>query len=92
MDQLRKLPALVLYPDGTNGEVYNTATQTWEIPDGRDKHGFEGDATDWEIQLAIVVRESKARGVFTSFLVGGCCKASHRHIKNLRLQLAGDRL
>ena len=92
VDQLRKLPALVLYPDGTNGEVYNTATQTWEIPEGRDEHGSEGDATDWEIQLAIVVRESKARGVFTSFLVGGCCKASHRHIKNLRLKLAGESL
>lgn len=23
-------PALVLYPDGTNGEVYNTTTQAWE--------------------------------------------------------------
>ena len=26
-------PSLVLYPDGTNGEVYNTTTQTWEKPD-----------------------------------------------------------
>lgn len=25
-------PALVLYPDGTNGEVYNTTTQQWELP------------------------------------------------------------
>lgn len=25
-------PALVLYPDGTNGEVYNTTTQKWEMP------------------------------------------------------------
>lgn len=25
-------PALVLYPDGTNGEVYNTTTQKWELP------------------------------------------------------------
>ncbi|KAJ5637204.1 hypothetical protein N7490_007083 [Penicillium lividum] len=26
-------PSFVLYPDGTNGEVYNTTTQTWEKPD-----------------------------------------------------------
>lgn len=25
-------PSLVLYPDGTNGEVYNTTTQVWEKP------------------------------------------------------------
>jgi homocysteine S-methyltransferase len=25
-------PCLVLYPDGTNGEVYNTTTQVWEKP------------------------------------------------------------
>jgi hypothetical protein len=28
------VPSLVLYPDGTNGEVYNTTTQTWEKPEG----------------------------------------------------------
>lgn len=31
--QVSAAPALVLYPDGTNGEVYNTTTQTWEKPD-----------------------------------------------------------
>lgn len=30
--QLAGWPSLVLYPDGTNGEVYNTATQKWELP------------------------------------------------------------
>lgn len=30
-------PALVLYPDGTNGEVYNTTTQRWELPAGETK-------------------------------------------------------
>lgn len=29
-------PALVLYPDGTNGEVYNTTTQIWEVPAGQE--------------------------------------------------------
>lgn len=28
-------PALILYPDGTNGEVYNTTTQKWEAPAGQ---------------------------------------------------------
>lgn len=28
-------PSLVLYPDGTNGEVYNTETQSWELPEGQ---------------------------------------------------------
>ena len=31
--QISLVPSLVLYPDGTNGEVYNTTTQTWEKPD-----------------------------------------------------------
>lgn len=33
--QVAAAPALVLYPDGTNGEVYNTTTQTWGIPDSQ---------------------------------------------------------
>jgi homocysteine S-methyltransferase len=33
--QIDAVPSLVLYPDGTNGEVYNTTTQTWEkVDDG----------------------------------------------------------
>ncbi|KAI1205301.1 Homocysteine S-methyltransferase [Annulohypoxylon truncatum] len=27
-------PTLVLYPDGTNGEVYDTVTKTWQAPAG----------------------------------------------------------
>lgn len=33
--RLASWPALVLYPDGTNGEVYNTTTQKWEAPAGQ---------------------------------------------------------
>lgn len=32
--QVSAPPSLVLYPDGTNGEVYNTTTQVWEKRDG----------------------------------------------------------
>lgn len=39
--KLAAAPALVLYPDGTNGEVYNTTTQKWEKPD--DRTGGERD-------------------------------------------------
>lgn len=35
--KLAAWPALVLYPDGTNGEVYNTTTQIWEVPAGQQK-------------------------------------------------------
>jgi homocysteine S-methyltransferase len=34
---LETWPSLVLYPDGTNGEVYNTALQQWELPEGMAK-------------------------------------------------------
>lgn len=29
-EQISAVPSLVLYPDGTNGEIYNTTTQVWE--------------------------------------------------------------
>ncbi|KAL4893115.1 Homocysteine S-methyltransferase [Aspergillus ambiguus] len=77
-------PSLVLYPDGTNGEVYNTTTQKWEKADGQGN--AEKDTRSWETQLAQVVNDAQGQGIFSSFLVGGCCKASHRDIKNLRQQ------
>ncbi|KAJ5145760.1 uncharacterized protein N7515_000324 [Penicillium bovifimosum] len=79
--QIDAVPCLVLYPDGTNGEVYNTATQIWEKLDG----GL-ADKRPWEVQLAQVVGEAYEKGHFTSFLVGGCCKASHFDIQKLGQQ------
>lgn len=77
---LQEWPALVLYPDGTNGEVYNTVTQLWEVPD---------DAKDvkrvpWEEQLAKVVRGTESRGKWKQIVVGGCCMASSEDISRLR--------
>lgn len=40
-------PALVLYPDGTNGEVYNTTTKVWEKKSG-------GNGSKVSSQLSIV--------------------------------------
>lgn len=34
LNQLDGWPSLVLYPDGTNGEVYDTVTKTWKLPEG----------------------------------------------------------
>lgn len=40
---LASWPALVLYPDGTNGEVYNTTTQTWELPAGHEENSVSSN-------------------------------------------------
>lgn len=32
--RIQSVPSMVLYPDGTNGEVYNTTTKRWELPEG----------------------------------------------------------
>ncbi|TLD03816.1 hypothetical protein PgNI_11454 [Pyricularia grisea] len=81
---ITEVPALVLYPDGTNGEVYNTTTKKWEAP-----QGVQGAAprTPWDVQLTQIVNNTKGRGVFTSFLVGGCCKANPQNIEDLRDRL-----
>ncbi|KAJ5104805.1 hypothetical protein NUU61_002152 [Penicillium alfredii] len=87
--QLFATPALVLYPDGTNGEVYNTTTQTWEKPDDLRKPG-DRDMRPWEVQIAQVVNEAYTRGHFSSFVVGGCCKASHHDIRKLKEQFTTE--
>ncbi|KAI2613492.1 Homocysteine S-methyltransferase [Hypoxylon fragiforme] len=35
--RLTAQPSLVLYPDGTNGEVYDTTTMTWHAPNNQQK-------------------------------------------------------
>ncbi|KAJ5495100.1 hypothetical protein N7539_000216 [Penicillium diatomitis] len=79
-------PSLVLYPDGTNGEVYNTTTRVWEKPAGATTGG-DRDSCPWEVQLAEIVRQVSQQGPFKNVLVGGCCKATSQDIKNLREQL-----
>lgn len=82
-------PALVLYPDGTNGEVYNTTTQTWEMPESADADGkAAGERQSWAAQLADVVRATRARGrPWRQIVVGGCCMASAEDIAALRAEL-----
>ncbi|KAK7408178.1 AdoMet-homocysteine methyltransferase [Neonectria punicea] len=73
-------PALVLYPDGTNGEVYNTTTQKWELPDGAKAQ----DRGPWEAQLTEVVRATQERGEWPTIVVGGCCRATSDDIARLK--------
>ncbi|TDZ68256.1 Homocysteine S-methyltransferase 1 [Colletotrichum trifolii] len=76
---IAEAPALVLYPDGTNGEVYNTTTQKWELPEASSH-----PTTLWEAQLTQVVANAQSRGIWKQIVVGGCCKASHADIARLR--------
>ncbi|KAM3441743.1 hypothetical protein NHJ13734_002684 [Beauveria thailandica] len=76
-------PALVLYPDGTNGEVYNAVTQTWE---SKEQEGA-AERGPWAEQLAEVVRATKRRGRWRQIVVGGCCMASAEDIAALRAEL-----
>ncbi|KAJ4150447.1 hypothetical protein LMH87_011197 [Akanthomyces muscarius] len=78
-------PALVLYPDGTNGEVYNTTTQTWERRQGGEGEG--GERVPWAKQLAEVVRATRRRARWRQIVVGGCCMAGAEDIAALRAEL-----
>ncbi|KAH8706012.1 putative homocysteine S-methyltransferase [Talaromyces proteolyticus] len=84
--QIQAAPTLVLYPDGTNGEIYNTLTQKWEKPDGL-AAGYERDMIPWEIQFSRVLDEARTKCHFQSFLVGGCCKATSDDIERLARQV-----
>lgn len=74
-------PALVLYPDGTSGEVYNSESQQWELPADST---MEDQTKTWEVRVADAVKGTVGRGKWPQVLVGGCCMASHRDIKKLR--------
>lgn len=75
-------PALVLYPDGTNGEVYNTKTQTWDLPEGG-----RAPTASWDEQMAEIVRGAQSRGRWRAVVAGGCCKTSHGMLSALRTRL-----
>ncbi|KAH7013644.1 Homocysteine S-methyltransferase [Ilyonectria destructans] len=78
-------PALILYPDGTNGEVYNTTTQKWELPEGAKAQ----DRGPWETQVTDVVKATQERGNWPTIVVGGCCRATSDDIAKLKGLLLG---
>ncbi|KAI0869640.1 Homocysteine S-methyltransferase [Hypoxylon argillaceum] len=84
---LRSWPSLLLYPDGTNGEVYDTVIKTWRLPKGL-KSATE--VYSWEQQLYNIVTQAQGRGCWRSIVVGGCCKATHMDISRLRAQVLRD--
>ncbi|KAK4226810.1 homocysteine S-methyltransferase [Podospora fimiseda] len=86
-DDAGEWPSLVLYPDGTKGEVYNVQTKEWELPDG--EKGDNGNKLSWEDQIVEVVRETRERGRWREILVGGCCRCLPEDIGRLRGLLLG---
>ncbi|TAQ88413.1 hypothetical protein B7494_g3288, partial [Chlorociboria aeruginascens] len=57
-------PALVLYPDGTNGEIYNTETKLWEVKEGM------GSKKSWDAQtFDIMMRVEALNDIRTTDLV-----------------------
>ena len=83
MKIIQEWPALVLYPDGTNGQVYNTITQNWELEEPQ----VGARRVPWEEQLREVVRNTESRGQWKQVVVGGCCMASSEDIGRLRVAL-----
>ncbi|KAI1370917.1 Homocysteine S-methyltransferase [Hypoxylon crocopeplum] len=77
--RLKTWPSLILYPDGTNGEVYDTTTKTWRASTRQ-----QNPMSTWEHQLAGVVAYARNQHCWRSVVVGGCCKASHIEITRLR--------
>lgn len=71
-------PALVIYPDGTMGEVYNTTTKVWE------KGAVVENVGSWHDTVFDIVSVARERGVWREIFVGGCCKTTPDDIKHLR--------
>ncbi|KAH7316743.1 Homocysteine S-methyltransferase [Stachybotrys elegans] len=86
--KISQWPALVLYPDGTRGEVYNTTTQQWEVADT----ASSAERAAWETVLSQVVRDASTRGNWAEIIVGGCCRSSSDDIAKLRNTLQSQGL
>ncbi|KFY72335.1 hypothetical protein V499_07523 [Pseudogymnoascus sp. VKM F-103] len=94
-------PDLVIYPDATNGEVYNTTTMQWETG----KNGSNSvclnlayeytsgeltvSKTLWDETLFDIVSRARDRESWRSIIVGGCCKSTPVHIAKLRNRIDG---
>ncbi|PBP22896.1 homocysteine S-methyltransferase [Diplocarpon rosae] len=77
-------PSLVIYPDGTDGEIYNTVTKEWvKGPAGRESE------TAWDETIFGIVERARERGRWRSILVGGCCKTTPKDIERLRRRIDG---
>ncbi|RDL36811.1 uncharacterized protein BP5553_06163 [Venustampulla echinocandica] len=79
-----KWPALVVYPDGTMGEVYNTTTKEWEKVEA----AVESEVP-WEEAVFSIVKRTRERGMWKAIVVGGCCKTTPDDIAILRKRIDG---
>lgn len=79
--EVAEWPSLAIYPDGTNGEVYNTVTKEWEKKDGVEQVG------SWDESLFEIVRRAQERACWKSIFVGGCCKSAPDDIAKLRRRI-----
>ncbi|KAI6712882.1 hypothetical protein B2J93_4635 [Marssonina coronariae] len=70
-------PALVIYPDGTDGETYDTVAKEW----------VKSPATAWDETIFGIVKRARDRGLWKSILVGGCCKTTPEDIGRLRRRI-----
>lgn len=102
--EIPEWPALVLYPDGTRGEVYNTTTQKWEKKGGgmgdsvrepscQCTTGYSNLITNypqisWEEQMLQIVDQTKAKHPWAAIYIGGCCKTTPKMIESLTRQAA----
>ena len=77
-------PWLVIYPDGAEGLVYNTTSQTW---DAVESSCNTKNQTSWDEEVAMIVRRASERACWKGILVGGCCKTTPDHIARLRARL-----
>ncbi|KAI0175498.1 Homocysteine S-methyltransferase [Hypoxylon sp. FL1284] len=81
--QLKQQPTLILCPDGTKGEVYDTTTKTWRVPAGQ-----QAPTLPWEEQLEHAVSLARSQRCWRTIHVGGCCKADYRDLTRLRAILS----
>ncbi|KAH8602829.1 Homocysteine S-methyltransferase [Bisporella sp. PMI_857] len=79
--EVEEWPCLVLYPDGTAGEVYNTTTKEWEKGDAPE------DLRSWDEIVYEILNKTVERGFWKEIFVGGCCKTSPSDIASLRRRL-----
>lgn len=96
--RIKEAPALVMYPDGTRGEVYNTTTHEWEkksdnadvvsLVDTEWRTLLTTAQLPWDHTMSNIVADIRRRGKWSAILVGGCCKTGPSEIRALRDRLS----
>jgi homocysteine S-methyltransferase len=75
-------PRLVVYPDGAENLVYDTATQKWLHSEGENGSGSQG--SQWDDTVINCLQGALRKEIWDGILVGGCCKTGPGHIQRLR--------